>query len=338
LRVINVPPRGIGDKTVERLIARAAEDTTSVFDALASLLTSDELGTAARKKLAQFRALILDLRERAQTLKASELARHVLEVTGYESALREDDSAEADAKLGNLEELVGAIAEYEADLESRNEVATLEGYLERVSLIAGIDTLTSGAQVSLMTVHSAKGLEFDTVFLTGMEETIFPYRGVDQMRGESEEDLDEERRLAYVAITRARRRLAITHVGTRLLFGRTHYLSPSRFLEDIPEEVSERDAPRKPSVNRFGPTDSYRYRSSSYRPSPPSLAPGTRIVERDPDADAAEGELRPGLAVLHQKFGRGIVESVEPGSSPVVVARFKSVGQKRIKAEFLKPA
>ena len=341
LRIINVPPRGIGDKTVERLIARASEDTTSAFDALSVLLASDEIGTGARKKLVQFQALISELRGQVETLRPSELARHVLDATGYETALRADDSAEADARLGNLEELVGAIAEYEADCESRDEVPTLSGYLERVSLIANVDTLANGSQISLMTVHSAKGLEFDTVFLTGMEETIFPYRGVDQMRGESQEDLDEERRLAYVAITRARRRLVITHVGTRLLFGRTHYLGASRFLDDIPAEVCERDAPKRPSVNRFGPLDSYSYRSNAYRPAPASapLAPGTRIIERDADSyDDGESGLRPGIAVQHVKFGRGIVEAIEPGNSPIVVARFKSVGQKRIKAEYLKLA
>jgi DNA helicase-2/ATP-dependent DNA helicase PcrA len=284
--------------------------------------------------------LILDLRAQAEKLGPSELARYILESTGYETALREDDSAEADARLGNLEELVGAISEYEDDLEARGELPTLAGYLERVSLIAGVDTLVNGSMVSLMTVHSAKGLEFESVYLTGMEETIFPYRGVDQARGDSQEDLDEERRLAYVAITRARRRLTITHVGTRMLFGRTQYLTASRFLDDIPPGVSERDPPRRPSVNRFGPVDSYRFHSSSYRPSapPPPLAPGARIVERDVDSDSGQDNLRPGRAVMHPKFGRGVVESIEPGSSPVVVARFKSVGSKRIKAEFLKLA
>jgi len=347
LRIVNVPARGIGDKTVERIVARAAEDTTSAFDALSALLQDDELATAARKKLGQFRKLMLDLQEQAETARPSELARQALEASGYEAMLREDDSAEADARLGNLEELVGAITEYEHELEGRDEQPTLAGYLERISLIANVDTMTDGSQVSLMTVHSAKGLEFDTVFLTGMEESIFPYKGVDQGRGDSDEDLDEERRLAYVAITRARRRLVITHVGTRLLFGRTHYLAPSRFLDDIPPEVCQREGPRRsPSSNRFGAPEGYRFGSNAYatpypsasRPPAPKLAPGTRIVERDEYSDTGEEQLRPGTAVMHQKFGRGIVEAIEPGSSPVIVARFKSVGQKRIKAEFLKLA
>src|SRR5690606_29605683 len=188
-----------------------------------------------------------------------------------------------------------------------------------------------------------KGLEFETVFLTGMEETIFPYRGVDQLRGDSEEDLDEERRLAYVAITRARRRLLISHVSMRQLFGRTHWLEPSRFLDDIPAEVAERDAAPRSERPRFGGADAYRFRAFE-RPwkEKPKLAPGTRIVERDEpvpsvadDWDGPEIVLRPGAPVHHATFGRGVVESVEPGSSPTVVARFASVGRKRVKAQFL---
>jgi DNA helicase II / ATP-dependent DNA helicase PcrA len=315
------------------------------------VLDSDEITTAVKKKLVQFRKLMLDLQEQAEKVRPSELARRALDASGYEAALREDDSAEADARLGNLEELVGAISEYERELEGRDEEPTLAGYLERISLIANVDTMTDGSQVSLMTVHSAKGLEFDTVFLTGMEESIFPYKGVDQGRGDSEEDHDEERRLAYVAITRARRRLVITHVGTRLLFGRSHYLTASRFLDDIPPEVSQREGTRRaPASNRFGAPEGYRfgsnnayatpYPSASRAPASPrvALAPGTRIVERDEYSDSGEEQIRPGTAVMHDKFGRGVVEAIEPGSSPIIVARFKSVGQKRIKAEFLKLA
>src|SRR5690606_2721310 len=215
----------------------------------------------AKKKLAAFRDMVGALRDRADGLRPSELARRVLEASGYEAALREDDSAEADARLGNLEELVGAIAEYEEEAEDLGETPTLAGYLERVSLVANTDTVAQGSEISLMTVHAAKGLEFETVFLTGMEETIFPYRGVDQLRGDSEEDLDEERRLAYVAITRARRRLLISHVSMRQLFGRTHWLEPSRFLDDIPAEVAERDAAPRSERPRLGGADAYQFRA-----------------------------------------------------------------------------
>ncbi len=343
LRVINVPARGIGDKTVEKLLSVAAENTSSAFDAIPALLASEELGSAARKKLASFNELVSDLRKRASELGPAELAQHTLAATGYEDALRKEDSAEADARIGNLEEVVGAIQDYVDELEERGETPSIGGYLERVSLIAAADTHKDAPLVSLMTVHSAKGLEFTAVFLTGMEETIFPYKGVDQDHGDSAEELDEERRLAYVAITRARQRLVITHTATRQLFGRTHYLEPSRFLADIPEEVIKREGarPRPAAAAYRGYSGGYSnaYTSSyggagfsrSSAPPRPSLPPGTRVVEREPE----DGTVHRGTRVRHKQFGRGVVEAVEPGASPIIVARFEAVGQKRIKAEFL---
>jgi DNA helicase-2/ATP-dependent DNA helicase PcrA len=346
LRIINVPPRGIGDKTVDKLLALAAENTTSASEALSALTQTDELGAAAKKKLSAFRDLLAELSGLASEVSASVLAQRVLDATGYVATLKAEDSAEADARLGNLEELVGAILDYEKDAEERGEEATLAGYLERVSLIANADTRSDGKMVSLMTVHSAKGLEFDSVFLTGMEETIFPYKGVDQNHGESEEELDEERRLAYVAITRARRRLAITHASTRLLFGRTHYLEASRFLDDLPANVVAREGkPKAPAASSSG----YRYPGSygggygsasgyarrSAPPSRPALAPGARVVERDEAAYVEDGLVRSGTRVRHKQFGRGIVETVEQGASPTIVAHFEEVGRKRVKAEFL---
>jgi DNA helicase-2/ATP-dependent DNA helicase PcrA len=305
------------------------------------LIASDELGKGPKQKLTVFRDLILDLMQAAGKLRASELARRTLEATGYETALRADDTAEADARLGNLEEAVGAIADYEQELEARGEAASIEGYLERVSLIANADTRLDTALVSLMTVHSAKGLEFGVVFLTGMEETIFPYRGVDQSHGDSEEDLDEERRLAYVAITRGKKRLFITHAQVRQLFGRTHYLSPSRFLDDLPASAVVREG--RPgfgaSPGRFGGGANYASRDFAPK-SAPRLEPGMRIVVRDEAAVSSRDEgieivVRPGTRVNHRTFGRGIVESVESGERPIVVARFERVGRKRIQSDFL---
>jgi DNA helicase II / ATP-dependent DNA helicase PcrA len=345
LRIINVPPRGIGDKTVEKLLTVAAENTCSVFDAMNSVLNGDELGTGPKKKLSAFQALMKELNQAAQELSPTELARRTLEASGYEQALKQEDSAEADARLGNIEELVGAIQDYENECNEREEVPTLAGYLERVSLIAAPDTLQDAQLVNLMTVHGAKGLEFASVFLTGMEETIFPYKGVDQSHGESEEELDEERRLAYVAITRAKKRLLITHCSTRQLFGRTHYLTASRFLDDLPDAVIKREGAAQsstPSFSRFGGSEWGGYggeRSSRPAPSRPSLAPGTRIVEREAashfEHDGVEITVRPGTRVRHKQFGNGVIESIEPGESPIVIARFERVGKKRIKSEFL---
>ena len=328
-RVINVPARGIGDKTLNLLRNLAAENSLSLYDSIAHALGSGEVPTAAKKKLDGFRKLIESLRREADAESPSALAERVLDETGYRKVLVAADDAESDARLGNLEELIGAIADYEEEAEGSDEPATLSGWLERITLASAVDALEDAPKVSLMTVHTAKGLEFHAVFLTGMEEEIFPYRGVS---GRDPEELDEERRLAYVAITRARERLVITHASMRSLFGTTRWLEPSRFLGDLPEEVVEHQGNVVARETRWGPG------SSSWRPPVREvLAPGTRIVERDeepPGDDDGEG-LRPGDHVRHRRYGRGVVERVEGGMAPVVVARFGPHGSRRILSSYL---
>ncbi len=324
VRVINMPPRGIGNKTVEHLLNCASESSMSAYDAIDHVSRDQELGSAGRKKIGAFKAVIEGLREEAKTLSPHSLAGRVLEVTGYRDLLVKDDTAESDARLGNLEEMVGSIADYERELGSEEE-ATLSGYLERVSLVNATDALEGVATVSLMTVHSAKGLEFRSVFITGMEEEIFPYSRVSH---EEPEEIDEERRLAYVAITRARERLWIVHAGMRTLFGKTRYSSPSRFLRDLPEET----------VLREGTAWAAAPYSTPYQaPRAVSLPVGTRVVEREADdSEAGEGiQVRIGSIVRHKQFGEGIVEKVEFGSMPTVVAKFKDHGVRRIHAKFL---
>jgi len=343
LRIINVPARGIGGKTVEKVLETAQESTLSAYDAVEACLARGELGAAAQKKLAAFRDLIEELRALKRTLSPSELADQVLEKTQYREVLRNADSAEADARLENLEELLGSLQEYEHDAEAVSEEATLSGYLERVSLVAAVDTMRDIPSVSLMTVHSAKGLEFDTVWLTGMEEEVFPYKGLDAAEPE---ELDEERRLAYVAVTRARRKLNISHVGIRNLFGQTRYLAASRFLADLPDEVVERQGgfsprPRVSSFNPAYPPSRPPAYASGSRPPAPARRPGERFVDADVFDDVPSDEagvrLRPGMRVSHKRFGRGIVEQVEPGENPKVTARFPRFGTKQILAEFLQP-
>ncbi len=324
-RIINVPARGLGDKTVERLKDLAAERTLSLYEAVAMALRGSDLPTAAKKKLDAFRSLMEDLRRQAADLSPSELAELVLERSGYKKMLVDADDAESDARLGNLEEVVGAIADYEEDAAEQGEEPSLVGWLERITLAAAADALEDAPKVSLMTVHTAKGLEFRGVFITGMEEEIFPYRGVS---GREPEELDEERRLAYVAITRAREHLTITHAGMRSLFGTTRYLEPSRFLADMPPDVVRLEG-SVAELRSSGPSGYGSYRA-------PTLAPGTRIVERDeaPPDDDDEG-LRPGDRVRHQRYGTGVVERVEQGSAPTVVARFGIHGSRRILASYL---
>ncbi len=327
VRVINTPARGIGNKTVEHLLDVASENSLSAYDAIDTVVKEAELGTAARKKLGAFKALLEGLRAEAKELSPHTLAGRVLEVTGYRDVLEKDDTAESDARLGNLEEMVGSIAEYEEQIEQsgEEEEPTLEGYLERVSLVAATDALDGAPTVSLMTVHSAKGLEFRSVFLTGMEEEIFPYSRVSH---EEPEEIDEERRLAYVAITRARERLYIVHAAMRTLFGKTRYSSPSRFLRDLPEDTITREGTGFAAVPYANPYTA---------PRAASLAVGTRVVERETeDGEVGEGvQVRPGSRVFHKQFGEGVVERVEFGNAPTVVAKFKEYGTRRIHAKFL---
>jgi DNA helicase-2/ATP-dependent DNA helicase PcrA len=338
LRIVNVPARGIGTTTIERLLEAASSRAMCAYDAIAPAISEGRLGSAAQRKLQAFKELMEGLRARAESLGPHALADEVLEQTGYRRALREADSAESDARLENIEELLGSIAEYEEELMLVSGAATIGGYLERISLYTASDAMKDVPSVALMTVHAAKGLEFDSVLLTGMEEEIFPYL---RLGSYEIEDVDEERRLAYVAITRARRQLVITHAAARTLFGQTRYLEPSRFLRDIPSEVVVREglvreglAGANASLGRPWSASTRNHGAAKSAPGAPRRVVDTRDAHPIPD-DEPGVVVREGDRVRHKRFGNGIVERVETGSSLTIVARFPGWGQKRILAEFL---
>jgi DNA helicase-2/ATP-dependent DNA helicase PcrA len=355
LRILNVPARGIGATTMDRLTDVATVNRVSVFDALEiAIHPSSELAAATKKKLAAFKKLLDDLRVGIGLATPSQLASRVLLETGYRKMLLQDDSVEAESRLQNLEELIGSMKEYEDDAREAGGELTLAGYLERVTLSTSADDgETETPRVSLMTVHSSKGLEFNSVFLVGMEEDLFPYRrpSEDDRRGQADE---EERRLAYVAITRAREKLFIIHTSARALFGTTRYNRPSRFLGDIPaESVSQevtyqakyasdetRGRPRSagPSA-RSGPWWDRDRASPSATSRPAPVRPTyqeTRVVEREGyEAEGDEG-FGVGSKVEHPKFGVGIVRGIFPGSDPSVTATFGGWGEKKVLVRFLK--
>jgi DNA helicase-2/ATP-dependent DNA helicase PcrA len=348
LRIINVPARGIGQTTVDRLTTWAAASRETLFDALARVSEVPDLASAARKKLEAFRELLDGLRAAAGESTPSALLERVLAGTGYLRVLEGEDTAEADARIENLQELVGSIQDYEAEAQAAGEEATLAGLLERVTLVSDVDGLEDIGRVVLMTVHGAKGLEFARVILTGMEEEMFPYRGVDP--GERDE-LEEERRLAYVAITRARHHLLMTHTQMRQIFGKTRWNRPSRFLAELPAGVVEYGvtAAAGGEVRR----SAYVERDSAFEPEmrpwrhpqvakPAAPESGGRFVDHDffddRAADVSDMSLRRGSRVAHERFGEGKVTRVISVGEPAVVAVFPGWGEKKILARFLKPA
>jgi DNA helicase-2/ATP-dependent DNA helicase PcrA len=248
--------------------------------------------------------------------------------------------------------------DYGTEAEARGEVPTLEGFLERVTLQADTDTLEDVEKVTLMTVHGAKGLEFELVLLTGMEEDMFPYRNQEPR---SVEEMDEERRLAYVAITRARKHLVVTHVKQRQIFGTTRLGVPSRFVGDLPppsiEHLETPGARAASSAGRWIDRPSHAYAADHTAPTswrhpnaaprsrpsdrvqvaPIMREPGERFVDYDEASDMPEGlELRRGMNVFHERFGKGEVLKIVSVGEPAVVAFFPGWGEKKVLARFLK--
>ena len=349
LRIINKPPRKIGKKTIEELVKVTQEDRCTVHDATRRLLDLDRLGTAAKKSLVAFVKLIDQLQDQAKTASVHELTSQILDDTGYIAWLQRQDSTEADARIENLQELVGSMAEYEEDCAEAGTDPDLNDYLTRVALMSAVDTMEDTPRVPMMTIHAAKGLEFDAVWLTGMEERLFPLRG--QEIGQ-EEELEEERRLAYVAITRARKQLFITHTNTRMLYGQMRYNQGSRFLSELPAEVTQRAATQQlQSVSQNNDwSSSATSRRSSHTSSRPTASPkparkaGERYIERDAAMDLDDGcgdfdaQLRAGSRVSHKKFGVGVVTDIRQGPDPTLTVKFPGWPPKQIKLSFLRPA
>jgi DNA helicase II / ATP-dependent DNA helicase PcrA len=354
LRIINTPTRGIGNTTVERILAYASTQERSVFEALSRLDEfAEDLGSAPKKRVGQFRELLMRLMEDARGRAPADVLRMVLAKTGYKKALEEEDTAEAEGRLENLAELEGSMHDYATEAEASGEAPSLEGFLERVSLVSDTDSLGDGQEkVTLMTVHGAKGLEYELVLLTGMEEDMFPYRS---MEPRSPEEMDEERRLAYVAITRARKHLVVTHVKQRQIFGTTRLGVPSRFVSDLPPEAIEHlETPSARAATGAGrwidrdtaptswrpraSTPSWRHPQAAERSrGAPAREPGERFVEIDPDAHPLDSvELRRGSMVFHERFGRGEVLKIVTAGEPAVVAFFPGWGEKKVLARFLR--
>jgi DNA helicase-2/ATP-dependent DNA helicase PcrA len=343
LRIINTPARGIGHTTVDRLLALANERGTSVAETLAIAVENPAfLGQAARHRVAEFAALLIRLRE-SLALPPAELAERVLEESGYRDVLAADTSVESEGRLENLLELVGQMRDYEKETEE----PSLSGFLERITLASDVDGYDpeKGA-VALMTVHTAKGLEFDVVFVTGLEEGTFPHqRSIDD-----DGAMEEERRLCYVAVTRARKRLHLCRARWRRLSGQTFGGVPSRFLRDLPPDgvehlVTAAPAYREIDTEGKGPWQGRWSREGSTRRGPfaPQAAKpaATGEITRHYDEGAgglgeSELGLRVGMKVRHAQFGVGEVRAWQSsGADLKVTVRFATAGAKTVLARFL---
>ena len=298
LRVVNFPPRGIGARTVETLQDSARQKATSLFQ-------------AAEGKVAQFTGLINQLKSETQGLPLHELVEIVVSKSGLIEHYRTE--REGTDRIENLDQLVNAattFTEEEREIESGEAADPLTAFLTHAALEAGEHQAGEGQDaLQMMSVHSAKGLEFDVVFLTGLEEGLFPHeQSVTERDG-----LEEERRLAYVAITRARKRLYLSHAQTRMLHGQTRYNVPSRFLEEIPQNLMKWLTPRFSRQKAFTPDFSRQTRSV------PMNKPMTRDI----------GGFRIGQNVVHAKFGAGVIVDAEgQGSDARVQVNFGNHGVK----------
>ena len=312
-RVVNFPTRGIGSRSIEALQEAAHRANSSLYNAAASL--SGKAGTA----VGNFIRLIETLREETRALPLPEIIDHLIERSG----LRQHYLAEKEGRerLENLDELINAATNFlheESDTLAAQEADPLASFLAHASLEAGEHQAGEGQEaVQLMTVHAAKGLEFDAVFITGLEHGLFPHENAAQER----DGLEEERRLMYVAVTRARKRLYLSYAQTRMLHGQTRYSLPSLFLEELPEDLLHK-INRAPAHGYNAPT-----------------APARAASESPLSGQTSANGLRIGQNVQHAKFGLGVIVSAEGrGAEARVQVNFGAHGMKWLALEYAKLA
>ncbi len=344
-RIVNTPKRGLGDKALARIHQYARHEQASLLHAAARLIETDELTPQARRQLANFVAQVRNWQAKANQLSHPELTQLILDESGYTAMLQADRSVEAAGRLENLSELVRAMEEYES----------LEAFLEHVSLVMDRDTNDTTETVTIMTIHAAKGLEFDHVFLAGWEDGVFPsQRSMDEGGTAS---LEEERRLAYVAITRARQRASIYHAANRRIYGQWMSSIPSRFIAEIPPEHVDSEnsfgggqslwranwsaqgdpfahvAERQPSRTMTrGPAWQRAVAGSSTvtrAPAPSEKGPAASVGAK------ARADLAVGMRVFHEKFGYGDIADIDGNKLEV---EFEQAGSKRVLDSFVKLA
>ena len=330
LRIINEPRRKIGDKTLEAVIAIAEEQGTTLFDVMSHASSYVALSRTATI-LEGFAGMICELTERIGKVELPALIDEVLDRSGYRQMIVDAGPQEAE-RLDNLDEFKSNVVEYCRVADE----PTLTGFLEENALVADVDRYDDTADaVVMMTIHSAKGLEFPVVFLPGMEDGIFP--GMQTMMG-SESDMEEERRLAYVAITRAKSQLYILHARTRLLYGSTSYNPVSRFVGEIPAGLVEQQRQKTPQASSVYGAGRTRL---EVRPDTreDAITVGRPLISRTQQSEnrAAAQDVAVGDRVAHAVFGEGVVLSVRPVAADTLLEiAFEKVGTKKLMATYAK--
>ena len=338
-RIINVPKRGIGAATLNKVQNYAMEQDISFYQALKQADEITSLGRSA-VKLQPFVTLIQTMRSKLEYIGVTELLKEVIEETGYLESIETEDAEDAEQRIENINELISKAAAYEED-ETREEPPTLSGFLEEVALVADIDSVDENQDyVVLMTLHSAKGLEFPQVYLVGMEDGLFPsYMSI--CSDNSTEEIEEERRLCYVGITRAKERLSVSCARQRMVRGETQYNKVSRFVKEIPSHllagtISKEREPEvyKPNLSRLA--------KNAFQAKPMALSAdnaGTMFEIKNFSGNASGQKLSYGVGdrVHHIKFGDGTVKQiVEGGRDHEVTVDFDTAGTKKMFAMFAK--
>lgn len=336
-RIINIPKRGIGATTISRIQESAAQRGIGFYEALQAPDLIPGVGRSAAK-LESFAALIEYFRSRTEQESLTDLMTEIIEKTGYIENLEAEDREDAEARIQNIDELVSKAAAYEEECLDRDERPTLSGFLEEVALVADIDSLDEDQDyVVLMTLHSAKGLEFPRVYLAGMEDGLFP--SYMTITSDDNEDLEEERRLCYVGITRAEEVLTLTCARRRMVRGETQYNKISRFMKEIPTELIDTGNRKMEEGQEIPVQNTYAHARQAFRVQPFSAQPFSALQKGSQLTAGKGGALSYGVGdrVRHVKFGEGTVTGIKEGGRDYeVTVDFDEAGIRKMFAMFAK--
>lgn len=314
IRIINSPKRGIGATTVDRLKDISESEGKAIFDIISDINNfSDVFNSGTIKKLNDFRNLISNLRYKAESLKISELLNFLISQVGYVNVLEAENTVESHSKIENIQEFVSVATNY----DETNEESNLESFLSDISLLSDVDKADNDSEsVSMLTIHSAKGLEYDVVYIIALEEGIFP-----TSHAETDDDIEEERRLMYVAITRAKKRLFLSYAHRRNSFGKVMDTMKSRFIDELGDTIDIDNRAHKNTVQFVSTSKNF--------------FTGNTVIVETPKDNRNEADYKVGQKVLHKKWGRGIITAiVESNNDNRISILFDTHGLKNLLQSF----